>query len=169
MLMRSKPKGLDADWVRYLLRYGGGAHVRLYRATGGRLGGRLGIPFLLPSVPILLLEHVGRKSGTTFTTPLVYLEDGADLVVVASQGGRPQDPQWYRNLVAGPDVTIRVGRERRPVRARTAAPEERARLWPRLVDLYADFDSYQSWTHRDIPVVLLSPGRCAVWIAADHP
>jgi len=155
--MKTKPKGLDADWVRYLLRYVGGAHVRIYEATGGRLGGRLGIPFVLPTVPILLLEHVGRKSGNGFTTPLVYLEDDADVVVVASQGGRPHDPQWYRNLLAGPDVTVRVGRARRPVRAQTASPEERARLWPRLVDLYADFDSYQSWTDREIPVVVLSP------------
>lgn len=77
--------------------------------------------------------------------------------MVASQGGRPEHPQWYRNLVAGPEVTIRIGRERRPVCARTARPEEKARLWPGLVELYADFASYQSWTDREIPVVVLSP------------
>ncbi len=155
--MKTKPKGLDADWVRYLLRYAGAAHVRIYEATGGRVGGRLGIPFVLPTVPILLLEHVGRKSGNAFTTPLVYLEDGPDVAVVASQGGRPQNPHWYRNLAAHPDVTVRIGREVRPVRARTATPDEKARLWPRLVGLYADFDSYQSWTDREIPVVVLAP------------
>ena len=155
--MQTKPKGLDADWVRYLLRYVGAAHVRVYKATGGRVGGTLGIPFLVPRVPVLLLEHIGRKSGNVFTTPLVWLGDGDDAVVVASQGGRPQNPQWYRNLAAHPDVSVRLGREVRSVRARTATPDEKARLWPRLVELYADFDSYQSWTDREIPVVILSP------------
>jgi len=79
-------------------------------------------------------------------------------VVVASQGGLPKNPQWFHNLVASPDTTVAVPRERsRAVRARVAAPDERAALWPRLVDLYADFDNYQAWTDREIPVVVLEP------------
>ena len=105
---------------------------------------------------------MGRKSGAEFTTPLLYLTDGAgpdaDLVVVASQGGLPKNPQWFRNLVAGPDCAVSLpGRRRVPVHARQASPEEKAALWPRLVDLYADFAKYAEWTDRDIPVVVLSP------------
>jgi deazaflavin-dependent oxidoreductase (nitroreductase family) len=83
--------------------------------------------------------------------------DGADVVIVASQGGRPEDPQWYRNLVANPDTFVEIDADRRAVRAVTANPEERARLWPKLVEVYADFDNYQSWTDREIPVVVLKP------------
>ena len=78
-------------------------------------------------------------------------------MIVASQGGRPEDPQWYRNLVANPDTFVEIGADRRAVRAVTAGPDERARLWPKLVELYADFDNYQSWTDREIPVVVLKP------------
>jgi deazaflavin-dependent oxidoreductase (nitroreductase family) len=110
-------------------------------------------------VPICLLEHRGRTTGRLRTSPLVYLRDGGRFVVVASQGGRPTHPQWYRNVEAEPEVTVQVGRERIPVRSRTASAAERAELWPRLVDLYADFDSYQSWTDREIPVVVLDRRR----------
>ena len=135
------------------------AQVRVFKLTNGRIGSkwRIGAGFRKP-VPTLLLDHVGRKSGTTFTTPLLYLEDGRDLVVVASQGGLPKNPQWYPNLVAQPDVTVRIRREGvRRVRARTADPAERAELWPRLVELYADFEKYAKWTDREIPVVILEP------------
>ncbi|MGB6207449.1 nitroreductase family deazaflavin-dependent oxidoreductase [Mycobacterium sp.] len=134
------------------------AQVWVYRHTNGRIGGkwRIGAGFRKP-VPTLLLEHRGRKSGKVFTIPLLYLADGPDLVVVASQGGLPNNPQWYRNLVAEPDVIAQVGSQRRPVHAVTADPQQRSRLWPRLVELYADFDTYQSWTEREIPVVILQP------------
>jgi deazaflavin-dependent oxidoreductase (nitroreductase family) len=83
--------------------------------------------------------------------------DGPDVVVVASQGGRPEHPQWYRNLMANPDTHLEIGSDRRAVHAVTAEPEQRARLWPKLVDVYADFENYQSWTDREIPVVVLKP------------
>jgi deazaflavin-dependent oxidoreductase (nitroreductase family) len=108
-------------------------------------------------VPTLLLHHVGRRSGTTFTTPLLYLLDGPNVVVVASQGGLPKNPQWFPNLVANPDTTVQIRTDTRAVRAHTASPEEHARLWPRLVELYADFDVYQQCTDREIPVVVLEP------------
>jgi len=130
--------------------------VWLYRRTGGRIGGtwRIGAGFRKP-VPTLLLEHRGRRSGTVYTTPLLYIEDGADVVVVASQGGLPKHPQWYRNLCANPDARVQIHRRCIDVTAETADPEQRARLWPLLVDAYADFDTYQSWTEREIPVVVL--------------
>ncbi|EKF25916.1 deazaflavin-dependent nitroreductase [Mycolicibacterium hassiacum DSM 44199] len=155
---KNKPAQLNSPWVSKIMKYGGKAHVAVYRLTGGRIGSkwRIGAGFKKP-VPTLLLEHVGRKSGKRFVTPLVYITDGPDIVVVASQGGRDDHPQWYRNLVANPEAYVEIGRERRAVRAVTADPEERARLWPKLVDAYADFDTYQSWANREIPVVILQP------------
>jgi deazaflavin-dependent oxidoreductase (nitroreductase family) len=134
------------------------ANVWLYRRTGGRFGGKWRVGARLPNPPpICLLEHRGRKTGKVRTTPLVYLEDGRRIIVVASQAGRPEHPMWYLNLLADPLVTVQVGRDRRPMVARVAEPGERALLWPRLVEMYADYDSYQSWTDRVIPVVVLEP------------
>lgn len=156
--VKPRPKGLDSPLVPKLLKYGGRAQVWLYRRTRGRVGGkwRIGAGFRKP-VQVLLLDHVGRKSGRTYTVPLLYLRDGDDLVVVASQGGLPRDPQWYANLQAHPEAGVQIGGERRRVRARIATPDERAELWPRLVDLYADFDNYRAWTDREIPVIVLEP------------
>lgn len=135
------------------------AQVAVFKATNGRIGStwRVGAGLTKP-VPTLLLDHVGRKSGKAFTTPLLYLVDGDNLVVVASQGGLPSDPQWYRNLVARPATTVRLrGEGVRAVQARVATDAERAALWPRLVDLYADFAKYDRWADRQIPVVILEP------------
>lgn len=158
MAAPQRPKQLDSPLLPKVFKAVGKAHVWVYRRTGGRIGGkwRVGAGFRKP-VPTLLLEHRGRKSGNVFVTPLLYLRDGDDVVIVASQGGRAEHPQWYRNLVATPDAFVEIGAERRPVRAVVADAEQRARLWPRLVELYADFDIYQSWTDREIPVVVLQP------------
>jgi deazaflavin-dependent oxidoreductase (nitroreductase family) len=156
--LKPRPAQLDSPVVSKGIKYGAKAQVWLYRRTNGRVGGRWRVMagFRKP-VPVLLLDHVGRKSGTKFTTPLLYLEDGADLVVVASQGGLAKNPQWFHNLRASPDTQVQVGAELRLVRARVASPDERAALWPRLVELYADFETYQTWTDREIPVVVLEP------------
>jgi len=106
---------------------------------------------------VLLLDHVGRVSGRQFTTPVLYIEDGPDFIIVGSQGGLPRNPQWVFNLDTHPDTMIQVGASMIPVRARRADPVQRARLWPALVDLYPGFAAYQSWTSREIPVVVLSP------------
>ncbi|WP_063046575.1 nitroreductase family deazaflavin-dependent oxidoreductase [Nocardia pseudovaccinii] len=153
-----RPKQLDSPVLPKIFKYTGKIQVWVYKRTGGRIGGkwRIGAGFRKP-VPTLLLEHRGRKSGITHTTPLLYITDGADTVIVASQGGLAKHPQWYHNLRATPDIHIQIGRERHTVRAVTADPQQRARLWPRLVDAYADFDTYQAWTEREIPVVILRP------------
>jgi deazaflavin-dependent oxidoreductase (nitroreductase family) len=127
-------------------------NVRLYRWSHGRLGGRIG------KAPILLLTTRGRRSGAPSTTPLLYLADGSELVVVASYGGHPRHPAWYLNLAAHPQVGVQIGGERFRAAARTATPEERARLWPRLVEMYGPYDSYQAKTSREIPVVVLKRG-----------
>jgi deazaflavin-dependent oxidoreductase (nitroreductase family) len=153
-----RPAQLDSPTVKTVMKYVARSQVWCYRRTNGRVGGkwRVGAGFRKP-VPTLLLDHVGRRSGTKFTTPLLYLADGDDLVVVASQGGMSTNPQWFSNLLAAPDTQVQVRAELRRVHARVADPAERARLWPRLVELYADFESYQAWTERVIPVVILEP------------
>jgi F420H(2)-dependent quinone reductase len=128
------------------------AHVALYRRSGGRLGHR---PPGLP--PMLLLDHVGARSGIRRTSPLVYARDGDDYVLVASKGGFPRHPAWLHNLRANPDTTIQVGRRVLQVRARVASDEERERLWPRCVATYRGFAGYQARAGRTIPLVILSP------------
>jgi F420H(2)-dependent quinone reductase len=125
-------------------------NVVAYRLTGGRVGGSLG------QAPVLLLDHVGRKTGKKHTSPLIYLADGDDLVIVASKGGAPKDPLWWLNLKASPRTTVQVGGERREVTARQASPEEKRRLWPELNAVWPDFERYQQRTERDIPVVILT-------------
>lgn len=127
-------------------------HTFVYRATHGRVGHRFS-----SAPPSLLLDHVGAKSGKKRTTPLYYLRDGANLVVVASKGGYPQNPSWYHNLRANPDTTVQVGPQRIAVRARVATHAERTRLWPRMVELYGDYEAYQERAEREIPLVILEP------------
>jgi F420H(2)-dependent quinone reductase len=127
-------------------------HVLAYRATGGLVGHHVpGAP------PMLLLDHVGAKSGRRRTCALAYLADGDDLVIVASKGGNPRNPAWFHNLRANPDTTVQVGSERRTVHARTATPHERERLWPKVVELYGGYRQYQKRTDRQIPLVILEP------------
>lgn len=156
--MDTKPKGLDGELTRRVIKLMASANVRVYRLTRGRVGGtwRVGAAWKSP-VPICLVEHRGRRTGRVRTTPLVFLRDGESVVVVASQAGRPHHPLWFRNLEADPDCVVQVRGDRRPMRARVAGPQERSALWPRLVALYSDYDSYQSWTDREIPVVVLDP------------
>jgi deazaflavin-dependent oxidoreductase (nitroreductase family) len=127
-------------------------HVALYRATRGALGHR--VPF---APPMLLLDHVGARSGVHRTSALAYVRDGENLVVVASKGGNPRNPGWFHNLRANPDTTVQVGAQRRRVHARLATPEERARLWPRAVEAWGPYESYQRRTSREIPLVVLEP------------
>ena len=133
-----------------------GVHTFLYRRTGGRLG------HTIPGVPgkMLLLDHVGAKSGTKRTSPLLYIEDGEDVVIVASKGGFPKHPAWYHNLVANPDTTVQVGGEKRAVHAHVATPEERERLWPLAVKAYHGYEDYAARSKgREIPLVILEPRK----------
>ena len=126
-------------------------HEFWYRLSGGVLGGKL------MGVPCLLLTTTGRKSGRRRTTPLMYLADGDDLVIVASFGGSPQHPVWFLNLRADPEAEVQVGREQRRVVAHVTDDDDRARLWPRRVEVYKSYADYQTRTTRKIPVVRLKP------------
>jgi deazaflavin-dependent oxidoreductase (nitroreductase family) len=127
-------------------------HTAVYRATGGLIGHRVpGAP------PMLLLDHVGAKSGAKRTSPLVYVRDGEDVVLVASKGGYPKSPGWFHNLKANPDTEVQIGSEHRQVHAHVADPEERKRLWPMALKTYGGYADYQKRTEREIPLVILTP------------
>ena len=145
----------DRSWP--VLRRLMGVHTFVYRASGGRLGHR--VPGL--GAPMLLLDHVGAKSGTKRTSPLLYIPDGDNVAIIASKGGYPKSPGWFHNLRANPETTVQIGGERRPVRARVTEGEERRRLWDRAVELYPTYADYQRRTDREIPVVVLEPPGAA--------
>ena len=141
---------VDRSWS--VLRRLMGGHTLAYRATRGVVGHRVpGLP------PMLLLDHVGAKSGRRRTSPLVYAEDGNQLVLVASKGGHPRNPAWFHNLRANPDTTVQVGSERRRVHAREARPEERGRLWEKAVQTYGGYREYQRRPDSAIPLIVLAP------------
>jgi deazaflavin-dependent oxidoreductase (nitroreductase family) len=123
----------------------------LLRATGGRRS-------FISRAPTLVLHDVGRRSGQQRVTPLIYLDRAPDLVVVASKGGTDRHPAWFHNLTAMTTARVDLpGGESRVVRPRVAGPEEKAELWPRLVELFPDYATYATYTERDIPVVVLEP------------
>lgn len=126
-------------------------HVLLYRFTLGAFGG------LASGAPVLLLTTTGRKTGRRFTIPLLFLPDGPDMVIVASYGGNPVDPQWWKNLKAQPRATVEVGHHHWSVEAEEGGPELKERLWPVFCRYYPAYQSYQDKTDRVIPLVLLRP------------
>jgi proline iminopeptidase len=128
----------------------GDEHVRVYRETGGKVGHEW-----KKGAKILLLTTKGRSSGEPRTAPLIYEADGDRYVIVASKGGAPEDPGWYRNLAKEPDVELQVRDEVFPARARTAEGEERERLWQLAAEQWPDYDAYAEKTDRQIPVVVL--------------
>lgn len=130
----------------------GEEHVETYRRTGGEVGHEW-----QPGVFTLLLTTTGRTSGQAHTTPLIYGRDGDDYVVVASKGGAPEHPDWYRNLTERPEIEIQVGPDVLPALARTATGDERARLWSTMVEIWPDYDAYAAKADREIPVVVLTP------------
>jgi deazaflavin-dependent oxidoreductase (nitroreductase family) len=127
-------------------------HPHVHRLVGGRgfVGSNLGMLNVI-------VETVGRSSGRRRDIPLYAALDGERLVLIGSNAGRDREPAWVGNLRANPDVTVRVGREIRAVRAREAVGEERDRLWRVAADAYPGYDDYQRWTSRRIPVLVLEP------------
>lgn len=129
----------------------GADHIRAYRETDGEVG------YIWNGVPTLLLTVTGRRTGRKLTSALIFGRDGDDYLVVASYGGAPKHPLWYRNLEANPSAEIQVKGQRLVVTARTASATEKPRLWQIMVKEWPNYDVYQSRTDRDIPVVVLSP------------
>jgi deazaflavin-dependent oxidoreductase (nitroreductase family) len=125
--------------------------VLIVRVGDGRVLGRIA------GMPVLLLTTAGRRSGKRRTVPLTYLRDGGDIAVVASFGGSDQPPGWLLNLEHDPRASVRLDRATVAVTARIADAVERDRLWPTVVQTYPGYARYQSRTHRQIPIVLLTP------------
>ena len=131
----------------------GNEHVRQYEATSGKVGHDWN------GTSCLILHTIGRKSGQTRKFALIYGKDGQDYVLIASKGGAPDNPGWYENLVAHPDVKIQVWGDVIPVTARTGTAEDKKRVWPMMAKQWPDYDNYQAGSSRDIPVVLLRPRK----------
>ena len=129
------------DWNRQL--------IEEFRANGGKVGG------MWEGRPLLLLTTTGAKSGQQRTSPTMYLRDGDRLLVFASKGGAPTNPDWYHNLLAHPDVTVEVGNETYNAIATPVTGEERDRIYAHWAELYPQFGEYQKKTTRKIPVVTL--------------
>ena len=129
----------------------GDEHVRRYEETGGKVGHDWN------GTSCLILHTTGRKTGKRAKLALIYGRDGQNYVVVASKGGAPDHPGWYKNLVAHPDVAIQVHDKIIPVTARTGSAADKARVWPTMTAQRPDYDNYQRGTSREIPVVLLRP------------
>lgn len=138
------------DWIKN--------HVALYleKPTEGHMwdssiaGGK-------GTIPTLLLATTGKRSGQSRTVPLIYSKTNGSFVVIASRGGSPTHPDWYLNLSANPDVSIKVATEEYDAKARTAAPEEREKLWQQMAEIYPPYNDYQARAGREIPVVVIDP------------
>ncbi|MBL7497237.1 nitroreductase family deazaflavin-dependent oxidoreductase [Frankia sp. CNm7] len=150
MAKSTAPSLSPTNWVAdHTQRYldSGGENGHLWYGPNGELS---------EGVPTLLLTTTGRRSGQPRRTALIYGQDGGDYVIVASVGGAPKHPLWYLNLTADPAVTVQVGADVFEATARVATPDEKARLWPRMVEVWPPYADYQKRTDRDIPVVLLT-------------
>ena len=132
----------------------GQEHVERYQATDGEEG-----HIWREGSTILLLTTQGRKTGNPTTTPLIYDLDGENPVIVASKGGAPEHPGWYRNILANPEVDVQAGTKKVKARARTATGEERDRLWKKALEFWPPYADYALKTEREIPVVVLDPAH----------
>jgi len=144
--MASRYRHLRARALKLMFK----SHAAIYELSGGRIGAWAGLPTLLLSV-------TGRKSGKTYSTPLVYFQDAKSYVVVGSDGAAKRDPQWWRNLQVNPRGVVRVGREKLTVQATLATGAERERLWEVGKTVNPMWSKYQRRTERELPVVVLTP------------
>jgi deazaflavin-dependent oxidoreductase (nitroreductase family) len=144
--MASRYRRLRARALKVMFK----AHAEVYERSRGRIGAWFGLPTLLLSV-------TGRKSGNTYSTPLVYFEDGDSYVVVGSDGAAKHDPQWWKNLQVNPDCEVRVGRKKLAAKASLASGADRERLWEIGKTVNPMWSKYQSRTERELPVVVLTP------------
>jgi deazaflavin-dependent oxidoreductase (nitroreductase family) len=125
-------------------------HAWLWKLTGGKIGNAVG------RSPFMMLTTTGRKTGRERITPVLYLQYGADLIVVASFGGNDMHPAWYLNLERCPEAEVTINGDRRRLFASRISPEEKGLIWPRLIEMYPNFGIYQQRTRREIPLLRLS-------------
>ncbi|BBX88786.1 nitroreductase family deazaflavin-dependent oxidoreductase [Mycolicibacterium boenickei] len=143
--LNAKSTGTAIKWMSR-------AQTWIFKKSGGRIGDKF-----LRGAEVGILTTIGRKSGEKRDSPLLFLQEGKRIVLVASQGGRATNPMWYLNLVANPRVTFQTKRETLELIARDATDAERDEYWPKLDAMYADFVNYRSYTDRKIPIVICDP------------
>ncbi|HUO04570.1 MAG TPA: nitroreductase/quinone reductase family protein [Candidatus Binataceae bacterium] len=137
-----------SEFQKGFIRWMSGTHVGLYRFLGGGTAANKNT---------LILTTRGRKTGREIPKPLLYVEDGGRLYIVASYGGNDSPPAWYLNLTQNPDVRVECGSSRGEYRARTISIDEKKAIWPKLTEIWPGYDGYQLKTSREIPVVELTP------------
>ena len=150
-----KPKqieSLNSAKVGTAIKWMSKAQTWLFKTTNGKLGNKF-----LKGSEVGILTTIGRKSGEARDSPLLFLQEGQRIVLVASQGGRATNPMWYLNLVANPRITFRTKAGSQELIARDATDAEREEYWPKLDAMYADFVNYRSYTDRKIPIVICDP------------
>ncbi|WP_292980638.1 nitroreductase family deazaflavin-dependent oxidoreductase [Mycobacterium sp.] len=150
--MANPPRALNSAGTGVLIKWMSRLNTAAYKVSGGRIGGTF-----LQGAPVALLTTIGRKTGQPRVSPLLFLREGDRIVLVASQGGRADNPMWYLNLKANPKVTVQVKKDVLKLTARDATEAEREQYWPKLVAMYSSFEDYKSWTDRVIPIVICDP------------
>ena len=152
MPAKPPPKGLNTPTTKRIIKWMSRANTWIYQKTNGKIGGKF-----LQGAPVALLTTTGRKTGEPRVSPLLFWREGNRIVLIASQGGAANNPMWYLNLKANPNVSVQIKDEVLMLKARDATEAERAEYWPKMATMYSSFDDYQSWTDRVIPVVICDP------------
>jgi F420H(2)-dependent quinone reductase len=149
---KSPPRYLNKPYTDFIIKWMSRLNTFMYRRGGGEgLGGTF------QNIPVALLTTTGRKSGQPRVSPLYFLRDGDRVIVAASKTGSEKNPMWYLNLKTSPKVQVQIKKEKLDLQARDATDEERAKYWPQLVQMYPTYEDYQSWTDRQIPIVVCEP------------
>lgn len=150
--MANPPRALNSKQTGTIIKWMSRANTWIFKKSGGRFGDKF-----LRGAPVGILTTIGRKSGEARESPLLFLQEGRRIVLVASQGGRATNPMWYLNLKANPQITFQTKHEVLKLTAREATDAERDEYWPKLDAMYPDFVNYRSYTDRKIPIVICDP------------
>ena len=150
--MANPPRALNSKQTGTIIKWMSRANTWIFKKTNGRFGDKF-----LRGAPVGILTTIGRKSGEPRESPLLFLQEGKRIILVASQGGRANNPMWYLNLKANPQITFQTKHEVLKLTAREATDAERDEYWPKLDAMYPDFVNYRSYTDRKIPIVICDP------------
>ncbi|CDQ47078.1 MULTISPECIES: nitroreductase family deazaflavin-dependent oxidoreductase [Mycolicibacterium] len=145
-------EGLNSKAVGTGIKWMSRANTWIFKKSGGKLGNKF-----LRGAEVGILTTTGRKSGEPRDSPLLFLQEGSRIVLVASQGGRATNPMWYLNIKANPNITFQTKKEKLDLVAREATDAERDEYWPKLDAMYPDFANYRSYTDRKIPILICDP------------
>jgi deazaflavin-dependent oxidoreductase (nitroreductase family) len=145
-------KSLNSPLVGTAIKWMSRAQTFIFKKTGGKFGDKF-----LKGAEVGILTTTGRKSGEARDSPLLFLQEGPRIVLVASQGGRATNPMWYLNLKANPSISFQTRKEKLKLTAREATDAERDEYWPKLDAMYPDFVNYRSYTDRKIPIIICDP------------